>query len=203
MEIDRRQFVVGTAAVVCATCTGCDDGGGDGERSSGSTTTTPGDGSAASIPAGFGAMVDVGPIQEVRDSIAAGGGFRYVPEARAHLVAFPEEALEDARAVYDDATIAGMELGLVALYQKCTHLGCRVPECRTSGRFECQCHGAVFSSIGEAVGGPAPRGLDRFAVMVERGRVVIDTSVPLEGAPLGTRTVDADPDGVPCLPPEG
>ena len=33
---------------------------------------------------------------------------------------------------------------LFALSQKCPHLGCHVPFCESSGRFECPCHGSVF-----------------------------------------------------------
>ncbi len=35
-----------------------------------------------------------------------------------------------------------MEAGLVALYQKCPHLGCRVPNCSSSQWFECPCRGS-------------------------------------------------------------
>ncbi|MDH5519066.1 MAG: Rieske 2Fe-2S domain-containing protein, partial [Acidimicrobiia bacterium] len=30
---------------------------------------------------------------------------------------------------------------IVALSESCTHLGCRVPYCESSNRFECPCHG--------------------------------------------------------------
>ena len=49
-----------------------------------------------------------------------------------------------------------------------SHLGCRVPECVTSQWFECPCHGSQYNRVGEKKGGPAPRGLDRFAMSVER-----------------------------------
>ena len=47
---------------------------------------------------------------------------------------------------------------LFALSQKCPHLGCQVPFCESSGRFECPCHGSVFDIGGEWIEGPAPRG---------------------------------------------
>ena len=59
--------------------------------------------------------------------------------------------------------------GVVALYQKCVHLGCRVPQCDTSQWFECPCHGSQYNQVGEKKGGPAPRGLDRFAIEVAGG----------------------------------
>ncbi len=61
--------------------------------------------------------------------------------------------------------------GVVALYQKCPHLGCRVPECPTSQWFECGCHGSQYNRVGEKKAGPAPRGLDRFAMSVTGGIV--------------------------------
>ena len=66
--------------------------------------------------------------------------------------------------------LQGMEQGYVALYQKCPHLGCRVPWCQTSQWFECPCHGSKYNRVGEKRGGPAPRGMDRFALEVERQR---------------------------------
>ena len=59
--------------------------------------------------------------------------------------------------------VEGYEQGVVALYQKCPHLGCRVPWCKTSQWFECPCHGSQYNRVGEKKGGPAPRGMDRFA----------------------------------------
>ena len=71
--------------------------------------------------------------------------------------------------------LPGMEQGIVALYQKCVHLGCRVPWCQTSQWFECPCHGSKYNRVGEKKGGPAPRGLDRFVVTVAGDKMTIDT----------------------------
>ena len=71
--------------------------------------------------------------------------------------------------------IPGMEQGIVALYQKCVHLGCRVPWCQTSQWFECPCHGSKYSRVGEKKGGPAPRGLDHFVVTIAGSKMTIDT----------------------------
>ena len=69
-----------------------------------------------------------------------------------------------------------MEAGIVVVYQKCPHLGCRVPSCGTSQWFECPCHGSQYNQAGEKKGGPAPRGMDRF---VDRGRpTACSTSTP-------------------------
>ena len=124
----------------------------------------------------------------------------YVPEARAYFVRYPASALPEARKVYGREVYLGLELGLVALYQKCTHLGCRVPFCETSQWFECPCHGSLFNKVGEVMGGPAPRGLDRFALEVDDGDLFI-VGAPIAGPPKGTNTTEQDPAGPHCIGP--
>lgn len=72
------------------------------------------------------------------------------------------------------------EDGLLALWQRCTHLGCAVPWEEEQGQFHCPCHGSVFNQLGEVAGGPAPRPLDIFPVTVRQGEVWVDTSQPIE-----------------------
>jgi cytochrome b6-f complex iron-sulfur subunit len=69
--------------------------------------------------------------------------------------------------------------GLLALWQRCTHLGCTVPWREDEGQFHCPCHSSLFTRTGEVVGGPAPRPLDRFAIEIEDGQVVVDTGNPI------------------------
>lgn len=76
--------------------------------------------------------------------------------------------------------------GLRALYQKCPHLGCKVPWDAAAGAFKCPCHGSVYNLIGEYQSGPAPRGLDRFPLTIENDHVMVDTSAVVEGPPPGT-----------------
>ena len=68
-----------------------------------------------------------------------------------------------------------------ALSQRCPHLGCRVPFCKTSGRFECPCHGSVYDIAGEYIQGPAPRGMDRFELRLDNGMLVVDTGTLVTG----------------------
>jgi cytochrome b6-f complex iron-sulfur subunit len=93
--------------------------------------------------------------------------------------------------------------GLRALYQKCPHLGCRVPFCESSGRFECPCHGSVYNVIGEYLQGPAPRGMDRFEISIENDRVLVDTGALVEGPPRGELTGPSEPSGPSCVGGEG
>ncbi len=79
--------------------------------------------------------------------------------------------------------------GLLAIYQKCTHLGCTVPwrpdfqfEGAT-GWFRCPCHGSTYTrGAAILVFGPAPRPLDTMAIEVkENGDLVVNTSAITKG----------------------
>jgi cytochrome b6-f complex iron-sulfur subunit len=92
--------------------------------------------------------------------------------------------------------------GIMPLYQRCVHLGCRVPFCQTSQWFECPCHGSKYNGAGEYQLGPAPTGLQRFKVTVDSsGNVMVDTSVIIGGPPRGTNTINEPPQGPFCVAP--
>ncbi len=88
---------------------------------------------------------------------------------------------------------------LFALSQKCPHLGCHVPFCESSGRFECPCHGSIYDLAGEYIGGPAPRGMDRYEVTLDGDNVVVDTSVLKTGPARGANTFFTPPKGPSCI----
>ena len=83
----------------------------------------------------------------------------------------------------------------------CTHLGC-IPmahEGKYDGFF-CPCHGSQYNRVGEKKGGPAPRGMDHFAVTVSpSGDVVVDTSIVVQGVPIGTNTTGQEAEGPHCI----
>jgi cytochrome b6-f complex iron-sulfur subunit len=108
--------------------------------------------------------------------------------------------LPKAKKVYSDSIFPEMQAGIVVLYQKCVHLGCRVPWCQTSQWFECPCHGSKYSRVGEKKGGPAPRGLDRFpADVAGDGQVTINTGIVVQGPPIGTDTTGQEAEGPHCV----
>ena len=76
--------------------------------------------------------------------------------------------------------IARTEGGMLALWQKCTHLGCAVPWVEEEGLFHCPCHGSLFNKVGEVQGGPAPRPMDYFPVIIEGGEVFVNTEEAFE-----------------------
>ena len=150
------------------------------------------------LEGGFGAKINVGSL---RDILAKARDERtpvYFAEARTYVAPYPEAALPKARKEYIGGVLEGMEEGVVALYQKCVHLGCRVPWCGSAQWFECPCHGSRYNRVGEKKGGPAPRGLDRFNVTVEGGNLIIDTGVVIQGPPIGVNTTGQEAEGPHC-----
>lgn len=87
---------------------------------------------------------------------------------------------------------------LLALSQTCPHLGCRVPFCESSGRFECPCHGSTYNIGGEYIKGPAPRGMDRFPILVENGGSFVDTTKVVRGPNHGSHVYPSDSKGPSC-----
>jgi cytochrome b6-f complex iron-sulfur subunit len=156
---------------------------------------------------GFGAKIKVGLVSDLLTEIRANSGFLYKPQGRMWLTEYPNGAVEKAVATYTPGELAGMTAGqqlgldggIVALYQKCPHLGCRVPSCLTSQWFECPCHGSKYNQVGEKRGGPAPRGMDRFAVEIGAdGSFTVDTGTIIQGPPIGTNTTGQEAEGPNC-----
>ena len=146
---------------------------------------------------GFGALVDVGfGPADIKQQIESDRQPFYFGSGRFYIVPYDVEPIPE---LYQGFVAEG----LMALYQKCVHLGCRVPFCEVSQWFECPCHGSKYNRAGEWTDGPAPRGMDRFPISVQNGRVVVDTSVagqPISlGPPRGTETLDQPPEGPFCV----
>lgn len=125
-----------------------------------------------------------------------GGKVRAVPPE-----AVPEQAVVPVPAAR--AYLTRIDGEIVALSEKCTHLGCRVPYCESSSRFECPCHGSVFNRAGDLLKGPSPRGMDRYPTEVQAdGLVYIDTGTVDDGPPPGTETINEPSTGPPCAAEE-
>jgi quinol---cytochrome c reductase iron-sulfur subunit, bacillus type len=62
---------------------------------------------------------------------------------------------------------------IVALSSRCTHVGCPVRYVQAAESFVCPCHGGVYNYLGERVGGPPPRPLDRFFTLIKDDLVYI------------------------------
>lgn len=148
------------------------------------------------ISGGFGSDVSAGQVSDLLDQAINDDGSItpvFVPEARAYVVPGPD-ALSDQ---FDGRSVeAG---GVMAIWQKCVHLGCRVPWCSTSQGFECPCHGSKYNSIGEYNAGPAPRNLDRFVVEItDGGELIIKTGTVVE-TPRAFQPSVSYPQGPSCI----
>lgn len=147
------------------------------------------------LTGGFGSDVDAGSVEDLAaQTITPEGAVVpvFVPEARAYVVPAPA----NLSAQFEGRDVAAG--GLMALFQRCVHLGCRVPWCATSIGFECPCHGSKYDSVGEYFAGPAPRNLDRFVVSVDGDRFIIRTGTIIETPRASTLSV-AYPQGPSCI----
>lgn len=148
---------------------------------------------------GFGGLVSIGKLEDLKAGVKQGGGFFYAPEARSWVTDYPSEALPLAETVYPESVLSTMRQGIVVLSQKCPHLGCRIPECQTSQWFECQCHGSQYNRVGEKKAGPAPRGMDAFpATFASNGDVTVNTGNAIPGPAIGTNTTGQEAEGPHC-----
>lgn len=69
--------------------------------------------------------------------------------------------------------------GFLAVYQRCTHLGCTVPWDQEQGMFVCPCHNSQFSPDGQVLNPPAPRPLDLFPITIIDSHIEVNTGAPL------------------------
>ena len=103
----------------------------------------------------FGSIVTVGAVDDFPP-----GSVTHVPDGRFYL-----SRLQDG--------------GFLAIYQRCTHLGCSVPWDQTQEKFICPCHNSQFTPDGDLINPPAPRPLDLFPVLIEDDLVKVDTGNPI------------------------
>ncbi len=146
---------------------------------------------------GFGSKVNAGKLSDLElASRTSDGRVQPVFISAAQAYAIPVQG-SLAGGSFDGLPIeAG---GFMALWQRCVHLGCRVPQCDSSQGFECPCHGSKYNFHGEYEDGPAPRNLDRFAVEVNAANeLVIDTGTIIETSRSSFKTVEY-PQGPSCI----
>ncbi len=144
------------------------------------------------LKGGFGSVIEAGSLGDIKGFIAANNQPFYYGAGRFYIVPYHGDG---TNTVYAGITAEN----LMALYQKCVHLGCRVPFCQTSQWFECPCHGSKYNEAGEYQLGPAPTGLNRFKIIIEGDKVLVDTSNIIPGPPRGTNTTHQSPEGPFCV----
>lgn len=149
-----------------------------------------------SLRGGFGSIVNAGSIEDILAEIQQTGQPFYLGAGRFYIVEYDGKPTGDVD--YEAAGVAAQ--GLMPLYQRCVHLGCRVPFCPESQWFECPCHGSKYNTAGEYKLGPAPRSMDRFKIQVdEAGTVFVDTTQVIIGPPRGTDTTGKSQAGPFCV----
>jgi cytochrome b6-f complex iron-sulfur subunit len=148
------------------------------------------------VSGGFGSDVIAGKATDLlAQAMNADGSVTpvFIPEARAWIV--PAPAVISAQ--FEGRAVDGA--GVMALYQRCVHLGCRVPWCQPSQGFECPCHGSKYNGVGEYFAGPAPRNLDRFVVEVSAaGDLIVKTGTIIETPRAIDKSVEY-PKGPSCI----
>lgn len=157
------------------------------------------------LKGGFGTPINVGNVDDLRAEILQGDGSivpKFVAAAQSWIVPISDEVIPgssfEGLPVY--AGGGGGEPELMALWQRCVHLGCRVPSCVPSQGFECPCHGSRYNFHGEYEAGPAPRNMDRFAVAVESdtGALIVQTGQVIQTPRAKTKTIRY-PQGPSCV----
>lgn len=104
-----------------------------------------------SLEGEFGGIVNAGPL----DSFPLGSVVEF-PDGRFFLIHAPDG-------------------GFLAVYSRCTHLGCTISWEADQNHFFCPCHASSFSTTGDVQNPPAPRALDLFAITIEEGQVLVNT----------------------------
>ncbi len=146
---------------------------------------------------GFGSKVNVGKISDLKiAAVSADGRVQPVFVSAAQAYVIPVQGSLAGSSFEGLPVVAG---GMMALWQRCVHLGCRVPECESSQGFECPCHGSKYNFHGEYEDGPAPRNLDRFVVeLSDTNELIIDTGSVIETSRSSVKTIEY-PQGPSCV----
>jgi cytochrome b6-f complex iron-sulfur subunit len=134
------------------------------------------------LAGGFGGKITLGKFSDIKtqnSTIPFDQGFpAYYADARAFVVLVDPAKQEFIPG--EDKTGEGSAVNVRVLYQRCPHLGCKPNPCQKNYWLECPCHGSRYDRLGvKAAGaqyGPAPRGMDRFATIVDAdGVLTVDT----------------------------
>jgi len=145
---------------------------------------------------GFGSVISAGKLDDILAYFKDNDLPYYSGTGRFYIVPYNGKPEGDVDYAAEGVTTDG----IMPLYQRCVHLGCRVPFCQQSQWFECPCHGSKYNTAGEYKLGPAPHGLDRFKVTVsETGDVLVDTAEVILGPPRGADTIKDPPSGPFCV----
>lgn len=82
---------------------------------------------------------------------------------------------------------------MIAIWNRCAHLGCPVAYSQGGDSYSCPCHGGSYDSLGRVIAGPPPRPLDRFDIklVTADGKEIARQEDPAKGVPTGGAAADA------------
>ena len=80
------------------------------------------------------------------------------------------------------------ERGIYVMIAICRHLGCTPNYFLDQQLFRCPCHGSIYDTYGNVVGGPAPRTLWRAGISLDPvdGQIVVNFTKRQDPDPKGT-----------------
>ena len=142
------------------------------------------------IASGNRSQVRVGTFKDVKTAnsqLPVDEGFpAYYQDAKSFVVLIDPSRQEFIPG--EDKTGDGTALNVRAMYQRCPHLGCKPNPCLKNFWIECPCHGSRYDRLGtKALGpayGPAPRGLDRFSIVVKSDQALYVDTLKITLGPL-------------------
>ncbi|HSJ74251.1 MAG TPA: Rieske 2Fe-2S domain-containing protein [Miltoncostaeaceae bacterium] len=112
--------------------------------------------------------VDVGPLSDY-------------PDGEVGSIAVSGPSPESDRRAY----VRHKDGSIIAIWNRCAHLGCPVAYSAGGDVYSCPCHGGAYDSLGLVTAGPPPRPLDRFDVKIvtASGQPVAEQEQPSQGCP--------------------
>lgn len=156
--------------------TGC-DGGCELEPSGGSDRRTflkEGLMAVAALTAVAGASVPLEAMTRTYAIGAAGAGLA--------TLSYPIPTADGATIDRANKVILVRYQGMVhALARECPHKGTMVDWQPEQNRLYCPKHKSTFTANGTKIQGKSPRSMDRYAIRLEEGKLIVDTAKVIEG----------------------
>ena len=101
--------------------------------------------------------------------------------------------------MYSEPELAGMEAGFVALYQKCVHLGCRVPAVRDLAVVRVPVPRLAVQPGRREEGRARSAWARPLAIEIDGSRLIVNTGPIIQGPPIGTNTTGQEAEGPHCV----
>jgi nitrite reductase/ring-hydroxylating ferredoxin subunit len=90
------------------------------------------------------------------------GAYKDFPKDSTTSIAVTGPAPEADRRVF----VRNRDDELIAIWNRCAHLGCPTSYSQFSDGYNCPCHGGAYDSRGLVTAGPPPRPLDRMDIKI-------------------------------------